>query len=85
MAKTNLKPVSVYVTENEDAQLKRAAMLDNRSVSNYLLTAGLERAKKLGLEALATPQRESEIEYGGRMAAPAGQRISADQMEHIDG
>lgn len=50
MAKTTLlKPVSVYMTPSQYAGIEKAAMLDNRPVSNFLLTLGLERAEELGI------------------------------------
>lgn len=49
MARTNLKPVSVYMTEEQWKTLTDAAALENRSLSNFLLTLGLQRAEEMGV------------------------------------
>lgn len=49
MARTNLKTVSVYVTEEQADILARAAARETRSLSNYLLALGLEKAEELGV------------------------------------
>jgi hypothetical protein len=50
MARAKLKNVSVYATEDDVAVLTRAAELERRSLSNYLLTLGLQRAEELGVQ-----------------------------------
>jgi uncharacterized protein (DUF1778 family) len=45
-----MKAVSVYATEEQAAALQAAADAENRSLSNFLLVEGLERAKELGYE-----------------------------------
>lgn len=42
--KTQLKALTVYVTTEQHATLTRAAEKDHRSLSNYILSAALERA-----------------------------------------
>lgn len=59
MARQRLKNVSVYATEEQADLLTRAAALEHRSLSNYLLRLGVERAEELGLVA-------SEKETGQR-------------------
>jgi len=49
MAKSLLKPVSVYMTPTQYAAIEKAAMLENRSVSNLLLTLGLDLAEAKGI------------------------------------
>ena len=49
MAKTQRKPVSVYMTPAQWDAIEKAAMLENRSVSNLLLSLGLDKAEELGL------------------------------------
>ncbi len=46
MADTDLNAVSTYADDAQMETLKKAAVLENRSLSNYLLTAGLTRAKQ---------------------------------------
>ena len=40
--RSTLNAITVYVTDDEMKTLKKAATLDNRSVSNFLLTRGKE-------------------------------------------
>lgn len=47
---SNLKMLAVYATEDQIDRLKKAAELEHRSLSNYLLVLGLERADELGVE-----------------------------------
>jgi uncharacterized protein (DUF1778 family) len=49
MTRNNLRMVPVYATEAQQAILKRAAAAEHRSLSNYLLRLGLERAEALGI------------------------------------
>lgn len=51
-----LKMISVYATEEQAELLSKAAGQDNRSVSNFLLTLGIERAKELGVESVPPPK-----------------------------
>lgn len=52
MARGELITVSVYLPDEKTKRvLEKAAERENRSVSNYLMTAGLERAReKYGIE-----------------------------------
>ena len=50
MAKTNLKAVSVYMPDDVADKLTRASGLDRRSLSNFLLNAGIEKAEALGIK-----------------------------------
>lgn len=43
--RTQLKALTVYVTEQQHAALTEAAQKDHRSLSNYILSAALERAQ----------------------------------------
>ncbi len=43
---TDRKKLSAWATEKEAATLERAAKREKRSVSQFLLLAGLDRAKK---------------------------------------
>lgn len=50
MARSELKPITVYAsTDAQITTLEKAAGLDNRSLSNFLLTAGLEKAREMGV------------------------------------
>ena len=49
MARTNLRAISVYVDEDQLRVLTRTAAKDNRSLSNFLLTLGLEKAEEYGV------------------------------------
>jgi uncharacterized protein (DUF1778 family) len=49
MPRTELKGISVYVTEAHKKVLEDAAALENRSVSNFLLDLGMRRATEMGL------------------------------------
>lgn len=46
MANTDLNAMSTYADDAQHEMLKKAAAMENRSLSNYLLTAGLDRAKR---------------------------------------
>lgn len=48
MAKTLLKPVSVYMTEEQHAAIEKVAKLDRRSLSNFVLVLAMNRAHELG-------------------------------------
>lgn len=47
--RNNLSSVHVYVTAVHKVALEKAADLDSRSLSNYLLNLGLLRAVELGV------------------------------------
>lgn len=49
MARTKLNPISVYATDEQLKMLKRAADLEHRSLSNFLLSQGLEKAREMGI------------------------------------
>lgn len=72
MARTNLKSVSVYLNEAQMKGLTKAAQLENRSVSNYLLNLGLERAVDLGVSIPGF--RRAEVADAGKRRAVAGGR-----------
>lgn len=46
MADTDLNALSTYADDAQQEVLKKAAAAENRSLSNFLLTAGLDRAKE---------------------------------------
>lgn len=56
MAKTRLKPVSVYMSEAQYEAIDRAAKLEHRSVSNLLLTLGLSHIEAKGIVPIWTQQ-----------------------------
>jgi len=49
MARTDLNPISVYANDEQLSVLKKAAALEHRSLSNFLLTTGLEKARDMGI------------------------------------
>lgn len=66
MGRTNLKTLSVYVTEEQYDLLSKAAAKDRRSLSNFLLSEGLERAEELGV---ATSGQVHRAQPEGRKVA----------------
>lgn len=54
MARTNLKATSVYHNDAQGEALAKAAALENRSVSNFLLNLGLQKAEELGIPVYRT-------------------------------
>lgn len=50
MAKTKLKPVSVYMTESQLNVVRQVAGMENRSVSNALLSLALSKAAEMGIK-----------------------------------
>lgn len=50
VARPGLKTVTVYVTGDQVELLQAAAEHENRSLSNFLLTAGLREAEKVVAE-----------------------------------
>ena len=65
MARPGVKAVSVYITDKERDILAKAAVRENRSVSNFLLTHALEKAAELGV-VRASGQRTERVASGGR-------------------
>jgi len=49
MARTNLDATSVYHNAAQGEALKKAAALENRSVSNFLLNLGIQKAAEMGI------------------------------------
>lgn len=66
MARTNLKTVSVYVTDEQHALLTKGAGRVNRSLSNFLLAEGLEKCEEMGVASQGQVDR----------ANPAGRRVA---------
>jgi uncharacterized protein (DUF1778 family) len=56
---TNIKMVAVYVTEEQKRKLEKAAALQHRSLSNYLLVNGLEKAEELGVGARVVEKKRA--------------------------
>lgn len=51
MARSDMITVSVYLPDETTKKVfEWAAELDNRSVSNFMVTAGLEKAPEMGVE-----------------------------------
>lgn len=46
MANTDLNALSTYADDADLEVLRKAAEMENRSLSNYLLTSGLTRARQ---------------------------------------
>lgn len=46
MVRKELNSISTYADKDQLRVLKKAAEMENRSLSNYMLTAGLERARE---------------------------------------
>lgn len=57
MARAGVKAVSVYITDQQRDVLERAAMRENRSVSNFLLTLGLDKAEAMGIPKYSSSRR----------------------------
>ena len=57
--------VSVYITDKERDVLEKAAVRENRRVSNFLLTHVLDKAAELGA-VRASGQRTERVASGGR-------------------
>jgi hypothetical protein len=77
MARTNLKALSVYLNEQQSKGLERAAALENRSVSNFLLTLGIQRAEELGITVYGPVAGERDKKPSRHIEAPAKRRASA--------
>lgn len=59
MGKTNRIPVTVYMTATEKKKLEDAAQKDNRSLSNFLLKTGEQKAEELGVGSRGGRSRSS--------------------------
>lgn len=68
MARTNLKTISVYGTEEQHAILTKLAARKHRPLSNLLLSLALEEAER---EGLATSGQVERAEPEKRLAARA--------------
>jgi uncharacterized protein (DUF1778 family) len=70
MAKTLLKPVSVYMTLAQHAAIEKVAKLDSRSVSNFLLVLAMNQAHELGL---APKWKQVELPEGAPKKGPTSE------------
>lgn len=66
MARTNLKTLSVYTTEEQHEILTKLAAKKRRSLSNLLLALALEEAER---EGLATEGQVDRSQAGRRVAS----------------
>lgn len=68
MARTDLNPISVYANDEQLSVLKKAAALEHRSLSNFLLTTGLEKARDMGIRPFGLDKAVDQKKKSGKRA-----------------